>query len=602
MVSAVADAARAPAPRRVSLNALLILLVSLAATLAAWRWTAQQGEALEAIRFQQFADEAVSELAERMDGYGQLLQSAVALMDASDEVTREEWRRFVARLDMGGRYPGTLGLGVAVRVSGAEDWAAHEQAVRAEGFSHYAVRPPGPRDLAFPIKYIEPFNWRNERAFGYDMFSDPVRREAMTRARDSGLPAITGKVVLVQETEQDTQPGVLLYVPFYGGEVPAEVERRSAVRGFVYSPLRMGDLVRAVMGGRLDSMCMQVYDEQTEADRLLFSNGGCEPGTHGTERALTEFGRVWIVRIQSTSQLDANIASRRSKLILGAGAVISLLLMWAVMAMLAERRRHVALGRALAELEVARAEAAGALAAKGRFLAAASHDLRQPLQSLGLYLHMMVEQRGERGPVEQAAEQAYAATARLVDAMFDAAALESGRAKPVLSRFDVGALVERIAAESKAEAAERGLALRARACHVEVQTDQVMLERILRNLVNNAVKYTVSGGILLACRVAGDTVRIKVADSGPGIPADKLDLIFEDFYQIENPQRDPRKGLGLGLATVSRLARVLGYRLDVRSRPGLGSTFVVIVPRTYSAHGAPRDPAGGDGPPQDFLA
>ncbi|HLO77452.1 MAG TPA: HAMP domain-containing sensor histidine kinase, partial [Magnetospirillum sp.] len=208
-----------------------------------------------------------------------------------------------------------------------------------------------------------------------------------------------------------------------------------------------------------------------------------------------------------------------------------------------------------------------------------SHDLRQPLQSLGLFLQIMVERSGAPGSVERAAQQAYDATVRLVDAMFDAAALESGRAKPVIERVDVADVLGRIAAESRAEAEARGLFLRQRLCHVEVDTDKVMLERIVRNLASNALKYTTSGGILIACRTTPNAVRVKVADSGPGIPEDKRTLIFEDFYQIENPERDPRKGLGLGLATVSRMARALGFRFYVLSRKGMGSTFVVEIPR-----------------------
>jgi signal transduction histidine kinase len=565
--------------QQLSLQALLILALSIAATLAAWRWTSQQGETLEAVRFEMFVDEAVSEMRERMEGYNQLLLSGAAFLRASDDVTRDEWRRFFGHLELDRQYPGTQGVGFAVRVTAAQ-WAAHESMIRAEGFPGYTIKPAGPRPLAFPIQYIEPFSGRNLRAFGYDMFSEPIRHEAMVRARDTGLPALSGKVVLVQETSEDVQPGVLLYLPYYGRTTPDNTNgRRNAIIGFIYSPLRMGDLARGVLGTRLSRLCVQVYDQAVDDGAMLFGADGCQPGRHRTERRLDIFGREWIIRIQSTPQLDGSIASTLSKLILGAGAAISVLLMWAITAMLAEHRRRLALDRALAELEVARAEAAGASAAKGRFLAAASHDLRQPLQSLGIYLHLLIDERAPPGPVESAARQAYEATTQLVEAMFDAAALESGQAKPVVTHFDIADLIERIAAESRPLAEMRGLRLRHRTCHAQVQTDQVMLERLLRNLVSNAIKYTAKGGVLIACRPAGASVSIKVADSGPGIPADKQQLIFEDLYQLDNPQRDPRKGLGLGLATVARLARLLGYRLHVHSRVGIGSTFVVEIPR-----------------------
>ncbi|HLO79175.1 MAG TPA: CHASE domain-containing protein, partial [Magnetospirillum sp.] len=348
------------------LQAFVILALTLAATLAAWRWTAQQAETLESIRFHQIADEAVNELRDRMDGYNQLLLSGSALLEASDEVTRQEWKRFIVRLDLAHRYPGTQGVGYAIRVK-RQQWSAHEREIRAEGFPDYAIRPQGVRDEAFPIVFIEPFSGRNLRAFGYDMFSEPVRHAAMARARATGQPTLTGKVVLVQEAEGDEQPGVLLYLPYYDAHVLERSGPQAALLGFVYSPLRMGDLVRGVLGARLGHICFQIYDGGAESGGLLFANAECKAGRYASETHVDMFGRQWILRVQSTPGLDDEISSRRSKFILGAGGVISVLLVWAVMSMQAERRRRLALVRALADLEVARAEAAGAAAAKGRF-------------------------------------------------------------------------------------------------------------------------------------------------------------------------------------------------------------------------------------------
>lgn len=564
----------------VPLQAVLILVLSLAVTAAAWQWVRGQGEALERIRFAQVADEAAAELHARMFAYEQILGAGVAFMEASVGVDRAEWRAFIERLDVEARFPGILGVGYAARVEGAE-LPAHEASVRAEGFTDYAVTPPGPREVSFPIIYLEPFAGRNLRAFGYDMFSEPVRHQAMVAARDSGRPALSGKVILVQETEQDVQPGALLYLPFYGRGVPPDVEsRRTSLRGFVYSPFRMGDLARAVFGERLDRLCIHLYDGEVAEDALLFTNPGCVPGAHVKEVGIDMFGRTWVMTVRSTSVLDDSIASRRSPLILGAGTIISLLLMWAVAAMVAERRRRLALAQAYADLEQARARAAGSDAAKARFLAAASHDLRQPMQSLGIYLHLLVEE-SETGPDEigQLALHAFDNATRLLDSMFDIAALESGRSEPALTRCDVGMLVDRVAAEFLPEAEMRGLLLKRRVQSIEVETDVVMLERIVRNLVANALKYTERGGVTITCKATSAKVRIRVADSGRGIPPDKRDLIFEDFYQLENPDRDPRKGLGLGLATAARLCRLLGYRLRVLSRVGRGSIFVVELPR-----------------------
>ncbi len=142
-------------------------------------------------------------------------------------------------------------MGFAVPVPAAQ-LASHEQRIRAEGFPDYRVSPPGKRDFYTAIVYLEPFDWRNQRAFGYDMYSEPVRREAMERARALGVPALSGRVRLVQETSSDVQAGVLLYLPVFQRGAPLETpaQRDQAFMGWVYAPFRLGDLMLGTLGRR----------------------------------------------------------------------------------------------------------------------------------------------------------------------------------------------------------------------------------------------------------------------------------------------------------------------------------------------------------------
>jgi len=186
----------------------------------------------------------------RMDAHKQILISAAALFDTSDKIAREQWRNFVLQQKFEQHLPGIQGIGFALLIP-RDRLAQHIQEIRNQGFPDYNVRPEGDRESYTSIIYLEPFSIRNLRAFGYDMFSEPVRRLAMERARDLNAPVLSGKVVLVQETGQDVQAGALMYVPVYrrGMSTDTVLQRRAALYGWVYSPYRMKDLMQGILTG-----------------------------------------------------------------------------------------------------------------------------------------------------------------------------------------------------------------------------------------------------------------------------------------------------------------------------------------------------------------
>jgi len=227
----------------------VVLALSLLLTGMAWWLLNDQVERLADARFRARARDLTTGIVTRLDSYEQMLRGGAALVDASGgRVSRAEWRTYVAGLHVEDRYPGIQGIGYARRVNAA-DLEAHEAAVRAEGFHGYHVTPEGPRAEYFPVIYLEPFASRNLRAFGYDMHSEPIRRAAMERARNTGTSTTTSKVRLVQETEQDVQAGFLIYVPVYDQRWPlaTSADRHQALLGFVFSPFRMNDLMRPIL-------------------------------------------------------------------------------------------------------------------------------------------------------------------------------------------------------------------------------------------------------------------------------------------------------------------------------------------------------------------
>jgi two-component system, sensor histidine kinase and response regulator len=235
-----------------------------------------------------------------------------------------------------------------------------------------------------------------------------------------------------------------------------------------------------------------------------------------------------------------------------------------------------------AELQLAKAEAERASLAKSKFLAAASHDLRQPVQSLTLLLSMIKRQVADKPKAAEGvklAEAALKGLSGLLTGILDISKLEAGVVEPCVESVDVGQLIERLAAEYRPRAAESGLSLRLAPCSLRARADREMVERILRNLLENALRYTPQGDILLGVRRRGENVRLDVIDTGIGIAANKQTEIFEEFRQLNNPARDASQGLGLGLAIVARLARLLGAVVEVASQPGRGSRFSLVLPR-----------------------
>ena len=234
--------------------------------------------------------------------------------------------------------------------------------------------------------------------------------------------------------------------------------------------------------------------------------------------------------------------------------------------------------RQVAEDALLEAEAANH--AKGVFLAAASHDLRQPLHALGLFVHTLratalsPRQRGLLDQVDASAE----AARDMLSTLLDFSKVDAGVVAPRQQPFALQTLLQRLGQEFAPEAAQRGLSYRAHPTPAVTLADPALVERILRNLIGNALRYTERGGVLVGCRLRGERVVVEVWDTGVGIPRHQQQAIFQEFHQLGNAERDRRKGLGLGLAIVEGLARAMSVSVSVSSVPGRGSVFRLTLP------------------------
>ena len=232
-------------------------------------------------------------------------------------------------------------------------------------------------------------------------------------------------------------------------------------------------------------------------------------------------------------------------------------------------------------LEAAKRQAERATAAKSRFLGAASHDLRQPLQTLAL-LHGLLAKtvEGERAQKLVARlDETLGAMSGMLNVLLDINQIEAGTVRAERVAFPINALLDRLRHELAYHAQAHGLALRVVPCGLSIESDPRLLEQMLRNLLANAFKYTKRGKVLLGCRRREGLLSIEVWDTGAGIPEDELEAIFDEYHQLDNAARERSRGLGLGLSIVQRLGKLLGHRIGVRSKPGKGSAFAIEVMR-----------------------
>ena len=294
------------------------------------------------IRFEHRAKVQQAELAERMLDYVQVLNGAAGLFKASDWVSRTEWHDYIAALDLDRTRPGVLGTGVTLMLPASER-QRHEAEIRAEGFPDYAIHPAGDRPQLSAIVYLEPFSGDNLRAFGYDMFSEPVRQAAMIQARDTGLPAMSAKVTLIQEGNRGAQAGFLIYHPLYQKNAPLDSveDRRKAIRGFVYSPFRVSDIIGHIFKSSVVDVDMAIFDGPPTPENLLFSSDTTPRIPRHVLDMPTEIaGHPWTLRFHSSRQFEAQTHSSQPALLLTGGMIFSLML-FALVYMLGRHSRQM---------------------------------------------------------------------------------------------------------------------------------------------------------------------------------------------------------------------------------------------------------------------
>ncbi|MBV5262504.1 chemotaxis protein CheB [Pinisolibacter aquiterrae] len=410
------------------------------------------------------------------------------------------------------------------------------------------------RDLEGAIRNLEAAN-EEQKIVNREALSANEELSTSKRALQSSNEASTALNGRLQETLERwrTTSSDLQNVLYSTDVATLFLDTALAVRFFTPATRSLFDILPSDVGRPLADLRFLATD-----DTLLADAAAVMASATPIEREIEAPNEAWFVRrVLPYRTIDDGIA----------GVVITFV-------DVTERRRTAS------ALDAAKRSAELASIAKSRFLAAASHDLRQPLQTLCLLQGLLADAvEGDRAKrLVGRFEDALGAMTGMLDGLLDMNQIEAGTVRAEMAVVALDAVLARMASEFTYSAEAKGLTLRIIPTHLVARTDGRLLEQMLRNLVANALKYTPHGKVLVGCRRHGARLRIEVWDTGIGIAAEELQMIFEEYRQVDNAARDRSRGLGLGLSIVRRLGALLGHPVEVRSWPGRGSVFSIDVP------------------------
>jgi signal transduction histidine kinase len=607
---------RAAIPAVVALSTLLLTAI------AAYylNLTARNNDTL---RFKTAVQQTHNTLQDHIETYITLLYAGKGLLATRPSITRQEFHAFAEELQLRHQYPGIQGIGFSQRATASEKNALLSQ-MQQQG-QPLTIRPGHPRSEYHIIVYLEPLDQRNRAAIGYDMFTESVRRAAMEQARDTGVPALSGRVTLVQEIYQKKQAGFLIYVPVYnnGVTLTTVAERRAKLRGFVYSPFRADDFIHGILGDRENPLVdLRIYDgTQIRAESLLHNSAQYRSQSRSslhpvftTTTVLQIADRSWTILYTARPILTQTSERRFLPFLLFLGGLISLTLYSLTRSQVQAR---VAAEQALSNLQQseqalraanineqsARAEAEAANRLKDEFLAVLSHELRTPLSPILGWAKLLQVKKFDQAQMQKALvaiEHNAKIQAQLVEDLLDISKILQKKltlnAQPVDLVEVITAAIETLQPAVEAKAIHLNTVLEDVG---KVLGDANRLQQIVQNLLSNAIKFTPQDGTIQIelkkqiihpqfTPVRLDSTlktyaQISVTDNGKGFAPEFLPHLFESFRQEDSKTTRQFGGLGLGLSIARQLTELHGGTIQAESPgEGRGATFRVLLPLMQS--------------------
>lgn len=593
--------------------AWVVLFLSVLVSIFAWHFSCTAIEQTAQARFEAKIIEKTDAIVKRMDAQQVALKGGVGLFSASNHVSRDEWRRYYLSLNADLLLPGLQGFGYS-KLLKPDMLKDHVESIRGEGYPTYKVHPTGTRNLYSSVVYLEPFDARNRRAFGYDMFSERTRRTAMERARDTGQTAVSGLVKLLQETNTDVQNGFLMYIPHFKRGMPTETvaQRRAAIQGFVYSPFRAKDLMNGIIGLNHGSIRFQIYDgTEISNDTLLYdsqeqSGADAKNDSAGfsASRMVAIHGHPWRILFSSQNDFISTNEKLQPILITALAIIIDALLFCTILSMSSQKqkfarlikRRTDQLSRAKRDAEKSAARETelrvGAERAhkrvedanKGltRFASIVAHDLRAPLKRLESFVEILEQEYQHRLDFEgrdvvQRISKNSERMRLMLDALHDYTKISNSSKSTKSASLSQTVHEVLDGFESELDSANVSVDM---SDEFWVRGDTYILQHVVQNLISNSIKFRSEQPLKIAISAAAIDARrilLTVEDNGIGIEKEFARKVFDMFTRLHT--EDEYEGTGIGLAVCKKIMVDHGGHISIDTRYTSGTRMQIFFER-----------------------
>lgn len=547
--------------------------------------------------FENDVKDIVDKIEKRMAHYGEVLQAARGLFAASKTVERDEWKQFIETQRIQERFSGIQGVGFQKQTSDYDVYLKDMEELRNLGLLNRTPPVIHPDGYYRYIFYLEPVNERNKQAYGYDMFSEPIRREAIERSRDRDSPALSGKVTLVQEITEEKQAGFLLYLPVYQNDKPHNTveERNVAIIGNVYEPFRTDDFMDGIVTEKLIDMDFQIFDNVVTDKTLLYDyNNGFE-STHTIEPIFTKsifinnYGRTWILQFNGYSDLIPTTSIIIAYSILIVGLLFSIFLFFITRHIRKTNRENhnkeleSEIMKVRHHTEIENLERINKL--KTEFTSMISHELKTPLVSIQGYAELLDMElknlpKEQREEIHEIRKNAITLNS-IINDLLDTQKLELKKIELYKSQVDVNKLIQNTVSNFKPMFDQKSVLHEIKINeHLILYCDEFRIKQVLTNLIKNAVEAINhnNGMIILSVKKESGEVVFSIKDNGIGMTKTQLDNLFKKFYQADTSLSRKKGGSGLGLYISNELVTIHGGRMWVESESDKGSTFYFTIP------------------------
>ena len=559
--------------------ALLVLFILLAFTFAAFQGARTASIDRRSKIFESRVQILTADLKNRMTNYIQILKGCQGLFYASDSVTSNDWKIYTNNLKVSENYPGIQAIAYAPYISRRQT-SILEQRIQQIN-TNFSVKSTFNNKFLTPVIYIEPFTFRNLRAWGYDLYSNPIRREAIDRAILTGEAAITKKIVLVQETNSNAQQGFLIFLPIYkiGQNFHSQVSRRKNASGVVANVFRANDLMNILFKPYTD-LNIQVYDgTEIKPANLLYNTNSLINANFFLNTRQFNFksitnisiaGNPWSIVVTPNRQFGSELERQQPGLILVFGLSVSILLFMLTFNGI-KRQSEIA-----EELLVSKSLESK----KDEFIGIASHELKTPLTSIKAYMQLL--ERSDLNDREknyiQKANSNINKLSNLIGDLLDVSKVQAGRLQLNNAPFSLPKLINESIENVQHMYASHQIINRNSVSTLTLYGDVLRLEQCMINLLVNAIKYSPGAKFIYVNAVISTReVRIDVIDQGFGISKENQARIFDRYFRAE--ELSPViSGLGMGLYISNEIVKQHRGKMEVNSTLGKGSTFSITLP------------------------